>query len=107
MRFFFLAFVIVLHSKASILMSGSSTVYPFAIVIAEEFAYKTNLQTPIVESVGTGGGFSAFCRGNDVNSPDIVNASRPIKQGEKSECIKNNVSYTSICKTVFNINVNP
>jgi phosphate transport system substrate-binding protein len=96
MRFFFLAFVIVLHSKASILMSGSSTVYPFAIVIAEEFAYKTNLQTPIVESVGTGGGFSAFCRGNDVNSPDIVNASRPIKQGEKSECIKNNVSYTSI-----------
>jgi len=82
--------------NAAILMSGSSTVYPFATVLAEEFAYKTNIQTPIVESIGTGGGFSAFCMGNGVNSPDIVNASRPIKKLEQVHCMKNGVSYTPV-----------
>lgn len=78
---------------ASIKMSGSSTVYPFAIVMAQEFAFKTNLQTPTVESVGTGGGFSIFCKGNGANYPDIVNASRLIKKNEINECKKNDVSF--------------
>lgn len=82
--------------SAAVFMSGSSTVYPFATVMAEEFSHKTHLPTPIVESVGTGGGFSTFCYGNNENSPDIVNASREIKESEKKECEKNNVSYQKI-----------
>jgi len=84
------------NAHSTILMSGSSTVYPFATVLAQEFSYKTNLQTPIVESIGTGGGFSAFCMGNGANSPDIVNASRPIKEAERVQCIRNNVAYTPV-----------
>ncbi len=90
------AFIASVHCSAAILMSGSSTVYPFATVLAEEFAYKTNIKAPIVEAVGTGGGFSAFCNGNGTNSPDIVNASRPIKESEQVRCMKKNVSYMSI-----------
>lgn len=81
-------------ANAVIKMSGSSTVYPFAIVMAEEFSFKTKLEAPIVESVGTGGGFAVFCKGNDANSPDIVNASRRIKESEKEQCSTNNVSFT-------------
>ena len=54
---FCVCFFVNVYAQASILMSGSSTVYPFATVLAEEFAYKTDMKTPIVESVGTGGGF--------------------------------------------------
>jgi len=99
MNFIFAFFVLTVASfnaNAAILMSGSSTVYPFATVLAEEFSYKTNIQTPIVEAVGTGGGFSAFCNGNGVNSPDVVNASRPIKKSEQVQCMKNKVAYTPV-----------
>lgn len=84
------------NANANIKMSGSSTVYPFAIIMAEEFAKKYSFKTPIVESVGTGGGFSAFCYGNDVNSPDIVNASREIKESEAQMCKQNGVEFSKL-----------
>jgi phosphate transport system substrate-binding protein len=70
---------------------GSSTVYPFATVVAEEFGSKTSFRTPIIEATGTGGGFKLFCAGDDINTPDIVNASRGIKDSEKTLCEKNGV----------------
>ncbi len=90
------SFIFCTLANATVLMSGSSRVYPFAIVIAEEFAFKTKLHPPIVESVGTGGGFSVFCNGNHPNSPDIINASRKIKDSEQKECAKNGVEYQSV-----------
>ena len=41
---------------------GSSTVYPFATVVAEQFGERSSFKTPKIESTGTGGGLKLFCR---------------------------------------------
>ena len=51
---------------------GSSTVYPFATVVAERFGKAGSFKTPKIESTGTGGGFKLFCGGVGVQHPDIV-----------------------------------
>lgn len=70
---------------------GSSTVYPFATVVAEQFGKSTSYKTPKIESTGSGGGFKLFCGGVGVEYPDITNASRAIKSSEKEKCAANGV----------------
>jgi len=79
------------HAGEQIQIVGSSTVYPFVTVAAEEFGNNTDFSTPIVESTGTGGGFKLFCAGVDEASPDVANASRAIKKSEAELCAKNGV----------------
>jgi phosphate transport system substrate-binding protein len=71
---------------------GSSTVYPFATVVAERFGKSTNYKTPKVESTGSGGGLKLFCQGLGVQHPDITNASRRIKSTEVQLCADNGVN---------------
>jgi len=71
---------------------GSSTVYPFATVVAERFARSTNFQAPKIEATGSGGGLKLFCQGVGANTPDITNSSRRIKQSEYDDCQANGVS---------------
>lgn len=70
---------------------GSSTVYPFATVVAEQFGKTTGSKTPKIESTGSGGGFKLFCGGVGVTFPDITNASRAIKSTEMKKCADNGV----------------
>jgi phosphate transport system substrate-binding protein len=70
---------------------GSSTVYPFATVVAEQFGKSTSYKTPKIESTGSGGGFKLFCAGVGVEHPDISNASRAIKKSEYDRCMENGV----------------
>ena len=70
---------------------GSSTVYPFATVVAEQFGKTTGFKTPKIESTGSGGGLKLFCAGVGVQHPDITNASRRIKSSEVEMCEKNGV----------------
>lgn len=79
-------------SRDQIRAVGSSTVYPFAKVIADSLA-KSNpdFKSPIIESTGTGAGMKLFCAGVGAQHPDIVNASRRIKASEYEGCVKNNV----------------
>ena len=70
---------------------GSSTVYPFATVVAEQFGKSTSFKTPKIESTGSGGGLKLFCAGVGVEHPDITNASRRIKQSEYESCVANGV----------------
>jgi phosphate transport system substrate-binding protein len=70
---------------------GSSTVYPFATVVAEQFGKTTKFKTPKIESTGSGGGLKLFCAGVGVQHPDITNASRRIKKSEYEKCQKNGV----------------
>ena len=70
---------------------GSSTVYPFATVVVEQFGKTTRFKTPKVESTGSGGGLKMFCAGVGVETPDITNSSRRIKQSEFEMCQKNGV----------------
>ncbi len=71
---------------------GSSTVYPFATVVAERFGKSTEFKTPKIESTGSGGGLKLFCAGVGIDTPDITNASRKIKQKEVDLCASNGVN---------------
>ncbi len=80
------------HARDAISVVGSSTVYPFATVVAERFGRVTGMPTPKIESTGSGGGFKLFCDGIGVDTADITNASRRIKQSEFEMCQDNGVS---------------
>jgi phosphate transport system substrate-binding protein len=71
---------------------GSSTVYPFATVVAERFGRGTEFKTPKVESTGSGGGLKLFCDGVGVDYPDITNSSRAIKSSEVEACATNGIT---------------
>ena len=71
---------------------GSSTVYPFATTVAENFGKNTKYKTPVIESTGTGGGMKLFCAGTGLKHPDVTNASRAIKKSEKEKCKANGVT---------------
>ncbi len=96
MKAIFCLILIILSSNAfarkHISITGSSTVYPFTTIIAEEFGSYSDFKTPIVESTGTGGGMKLFCSGIGVNYPDFTNASRAIKKSEITKCQKNGIS---------------
>ncbi len=66
--------------------AGSSTVFPFATRVAENFARKANGKAPKVESLGTGGGIKLFCSGVGARTPDIATASRRMKKSEFDQC---------------------
>ncbi|MGD8846103.1 MAG: PstS family phosphate ABC transporter substrate-binding protein [Desulfobacteraceae bacterium] len=68
---------------------GSSTVYPFATVVAEQFGKTSSFKTPKIESTGSGGGLKLFSAGVGVEHPDITNASRRIKKSELEKCLEN------------------
>jgi len=78
-------------SRDYISIVGSSTVYPFATVVAETFGKSTKFKTPKIESTGSGGGMKIFCAGVGSEHPDITNASRRIKKSEYDKCQKNGV----------------
>jgi len=76
-----------LAERSHILVSGSSTVYPFTRAVAERFhAANGQFPAPIVESTGTGAGFRLFCAGVGGRNPDVVNASRRIRPDEMEQC---------------------
>ena len=79
-------------SRDYISVVGSSTVYPFATVVAETFGKSTSFKTPKIESTGSGGGLKLFCAGVGVEHPDITNASRRIKASEVEKCASNGVT---------------
>lgn len=83
-------------ARDTIRVVGSSTVYPFTTTVAEQFGKKVGVQTPIVESTGTGGGIKLFCAGTGDEHPDAVNASRAIKDTEKEMCVKNGVTPVEV-----------
>ena len=79
-------------ARDHIVIVGSSTVYPFATVVAERFGKGTKFKTPKVESTGSGGGLKLFCAGVGVDHPDITNASRKIKSSEIEKCASNGIN---------------
>jgi len=86
------ALTVSLSARDQIKIVGSSTVYPFSSSVAEELGATTSYPTPVVESTGSGGGMKLFCAGNDMNTPDITNASRRMKTKEFKLCEKNGVT---------------
>ncbi|MEO9600973.1 substrate-binding domain-containing protein [Parasphingorhabdus sp.] len=79
-------------TRGEIRIVGSSTVFPFAKAVAEQFSINGENPSPILESTGTGGGMSLFCAGVGADTPDIENASRRIKASEFEMCQSNGVT---------------
>jgi phosphate transport system substrate-binding protein len=80
------------QARDQIRIVGSSTVFPFATAVAEQFGKTSSFKTPVIESTGSGGGLKLFCAGVGTRQPDITNSSRRIKQSEIDNCAKNGVT---------------
>jgi phosphate transport system substrate-binding protein len=81
--------------SGSIVIDGSSTVFPISEAAAEEFKKLHQGVDVSVKESGTGGGFTKFCQG----TTDINDASRPIKPDDAKEgvaCTANNVTYVQL-----------
>lgn len=88
-------------ARDQIKIVGSSTVFPFATVVAEQFGKSTSFKTPVIESTGSGGGLKLFCAGIGANHPDMTNASRRIKQSEIDRCAKNGINVVTEVKVGY------
>lgn len=78
--------------RQHVLVVGSSTTYPIISAVAEHFGRIPGQIAPVVESTGTGGGIKLFCSGIGLATPDIVMASRRMKDSERDSCARNGVN---------------
>lgn len=91
--------------SGTIKLDGSSTVFPISEAMGEEFQKLYPNVRVTVGISGTGGGFKKFCAGET----DISDASRPIKDPERSLCANNSITYEEF-KVAFDglsVMVNP
>ncbi len=84
------------EARDRVLIVGSSTVYPFANEVVNALGNEGDFKFPILESTGSGTGFSLFCSGVGPSTPDITNASRRMKPSELETCRKNGVTPVEI-----------
>ncbi|MEL7299735.1 MAG: substrate-binding domain-containing protein [Pseudomonadota bacterium] len=80
------------QARDQVQIAGSSTVLPYASIVAELFGDNTDFPTPVVESGGSSSGLRRFCEGVGVNTIDIANASRAIRESEIAACAEAGVT---------------
>jgi phosphate transport system substrate-binding protein len=87
------AFAGAASARDQVKVAGSSTVLPYANIVAEQFGKTfSNFKTPIIESGGSGAGIKQFCAGVGEDKIDVANSSRKIKPAEQEECAKAGVT---------------
>jgi len=79
-------------ARDQVQVAGSSTVLPYASIVAEAFGENFDFPTPVVESGGSSAGLKRFCEGVGENTIDVANASRQIKDSEIAACAENGVT---------------
>lgn len=79
-------------ARDNVQVAGSSTVLPYASIVAELFGDNTDFPTPVVESGGSSAGLKRFCEGVGENTIDVANASRAIREKEVKACAENGVT---------------
>ena len=79
-------------ARDQVQVAGSSTVLPYASIVAEAFGENFDFPTPVVESGGSSAGLKRFCEGVGENTIDIANASRQIREKEAAACAENGVT---------------
>ncbi len=80
------------QSRDNVQVAGSSTVLPYASIVAEAFGENFDFPTPVVESGGSSAGLKRFCQGVGEEHTDIANASRKIRDKEIKACAENGVT---------------
>ena len=73
-------------ARDNVQVTGSSTVLPYAIIVAEAFGENFDFSTPVVEGGGSGAGRKKLCDGLGENTPDIANSSSKMKEEEWTKC---------------------
>ncbi|MFG5382342.1 substrate-binding domain-containing protein [Yoonia sp. R2-816] len=73
-------------ARDNVQVAGSSTVLPYASIVAEVFGENFDFPTPVIESGGSSAGLKRFCEGVGENTIDIANASRAIRPAEVEAC---------------------
>ena len=82
----------VAQARDQVSIAGSSTVLPYATIVAEQFGQAfPNFKTPVVESGGSSAGLKQFCQGVGEEFIDVADASRAIKSKEVEACAANGV----------------
>ena len=79
-------------ARDQIQIAGSSTVLPYATIVAEAFGENFDFPTPVVEGGGSGAGRKKLCEGVGENTIDIANSSSRIKQSDIDLCNTNGVN---------------
>ncbi len=79
-------------ARDQVQVAGSSTVLPYASIVAEAFGENTDFPTPVVESGGSSAGLKRFCQGVGTEHTDVANASRAIREKEIKACAENGVT---------------
>jgi phosphate transport system substrate-binding protein len=87
--------------SGKVTIDGSSTVYPITEAVAEEFQKANSGVKVTVAFAGTGGGFKKFCNGET----DMNDASRPIKDEEKSACAAKSIDYAELQVAIDGLSV--
>ena len=80
------------QSRDQVQVAGSSTVLPYATIVAELFGENFDFGSPVIESGGSSTGLRRFCEGVGENTIDIANSSRQIRDSEIEECAANGVT---------------
>ncbi len=80
------------HARDNVQIKGSSTVLPYATIVAEAFGENFDFPTPVVEGGGSGAGRKAMCEGVGENTIDIANSSSRIKPSDVELCTSNGVA---------------
>lgn len=89
-------FTLTAQARDYISIAGSSTVLPFATIVAERLGRAPGQKTPVVESGGSSVGKKGVCDGSGTQFIDIGNASSRMKVKELQYCEKNGVKLTEI-----------
>ena len=79
-------------ARDNLQIAGSSTVLPYATIVAELFAENSGFAAPVVEGGGSGAGRKKLCEGLGEGTIDIANSSSRIKQSDIDECNANGVT---------------
>ena len=74
------------NARDQIQVTGSSTVLPYATIVAESFGENFDFPSPVVEGGGSGAGRKKLCEGVGENTVDIANSSSKMKDEEWAKC---------------------
>lgn len=74
------------YARDQIQVTGSSTVLPYATIVAEAFGENFDFPSPVVEGGGSGAGRKKLCEGVGENTVDIANSSSKMKDEERAKC---------------------
>ena len=78
--------------SGTVVVSGSSTVEPISIAVAEQFSAENPDVNISVDGPGTGDGFELFCQGET----DINDASSKVAEEQIAQCEENGIEFIEL-----------